>query len=261
MAAPAPSPSTERRALSATAEAISRAADELARYRAAAGRDAVTAVRRLEAVGTSLSSAVPGVRGLHLAAVYPNFFQQEEKPSSLKAGYWTIITLNGEQGWFGGNARLGGPGRAKDPVTAAGAETLAARQAFVNVMAGILPGWLQESERFTFTYRGIVDAGPDKGVLLGIDGPNSYAARLLLDGTTHLPRHLVTERQRGAATAAAALNVTYGDYRSVHGVLLPHLILRENDTGVHVRWTIANYTINGNIPLTAFAKPAARRGR
>jgi hypothetical protein len=254
---------TPQAAASATAHAIARAAAEIDRYRAAAGGDTLNGVRSLDIIGVSQSSAVPGPRSVRIRAVYPNHFQQDEKPGSAnRNSLESLITLNGELGWFGGDTRLGGPGLAKDRATSIGAQTIGARQAFANVLAGVMPTWLLDSQRFTFVYAETITAGADRGaVVLSVEGPDGRAGKLVLDPDTHLPRRFITVRRTDFGAAASAVTMTFSDYRRVHGVLVPHAIVRDTDAGVHVTWSLANYTMNAKIDLTVFVQQRGRRGR
>lgn len=248
---------------SATAQAIARAAAEIDRYRAAAGGNALTGVRSLDIIGVSQSSVVRGPRSIRIRAVYPNHFQQDEKPGSAnRNSFEAIITLNGEIGWFGGDMRLGGAGLAKDPATSVRAQTIGARQAFANVMAGVMPVWLLDSGRFTFVYAETLSAGADRGaVVLSVEGPDGRAGRLVLDPDTHLPRRFVTVRRADLGAAASAVTMTFSDYRRVQGVLVPHAIVRDTDGGIHTTWIVANCTVNAKIDPSVFIPRLGRRGR
>jgi hypothetical protein len=249
---------------SATPGAIAKAAAVLDAYCTAAGGDRVRTIRSLEIIGVSRSSAISGARSVQVQALFPNQYQQDEKPSSLKKnGVRTIITLNGEAGWFGGDAHLGGPGMSPNPAVAGKATTVAARQAFVNIMAGVLPVWLKDSERFTFVAAGTVDSGADKGTIeLVLEGPDGHAGRLRLDATTHLPRRFLTERRADLGAAASAVTVTYLNYRPEHGILLPHTIESATDSGAKTTWTVASYVLNGKINPAIFfpSRGGPRRG-
>jgi hypothetical protein len=241
---------------SATVDALRRAADALEAYRAAAGGDAVRAVRSLDVVGVSQSSALPGKRSLHIVAVFPTTFQQDEKPpSSETKGVQTIITLTGETGWYGGTGRLAGPLRPVEKPGGSTAETRGARQAFANVFAGMLPTWLFDGQRFTFTDEGTVDAGKDAGgEILSVDGPDGHAGQLILDRVTHMPRRFTSDRSAAAGAAASGMTVLFSDYRPVNGVQLPFRITRESDNGVHVTWTLVHYGINAKVDRKLFIR-------
>ena len=108
----------------------------------------------------------------------------------------------------------------------------------------------------TFTDGGVIDAGADRGaVMLQIEGPDGHAGRLLLDATTHLPHRLTIDRSVAAGTSTVGLIITYSDYRDVSGVLLPHKILRETDTGITTTWSMAHYVVNGKISPQVFLPP------
>jgi hypothetical protein len=243
----------------ATSASIARARAVLDR-RAAGGGPALTAVRSLEITGTSQMTGLKVPRTLTVRALFPSFFRQEEAPAGNNAKtFHTVIGMQDTIGWIAG-ATLAGDGSSTAPGVAARAHTIAGRQAMAGFLAGISAPWLLDSERYTFTDGGVINAGADRGsqVLL-IDGPDGRVGRLLIDPDTHLPRRLIEPPQAGSAGTSAVADIvfTYSDYQPQDGLQLPRTIVRDNGPNRTI-FSLEKYTINPKLKPQQFSRMKQR---
>ncbi len=121
------------------------------------------------------------------------------------------------------------------------------------------PLWLQEAG-LTLTTVGTVPDGEDRGaVAVNISKDGADLGRLVFDPATHLPRRLVVSFLRGIRPEGGEYRIAFSDYRDAgQGVLLPHLISREQD-GMTVQWVISSYQLNPGFPAGMFEPPARNR--
>ena len=248
---------TEPRPVTPTAAAIASGRAIIERVRAAGGGPALTALRSVEATGTSRMTAVRAVRQLRIMALFPQFYRQEEAPQRGTIGRPLHVTMGfqGEWGWMTG-ARLGGDGRSPNRAVAERAYTRAVRQAMAGFLAGVNAPWLVDTGKYTVTDAGTVEAGADRGALaVLIDGPDGRVGRILIDPGTHLPRRFIEPPQPGGGGAAAVADIvfTYSDYTPQAGLQLPHTIVRENGRNRTV-WSITQYTLNPRLPPRLFSQ-------
>lgn len=265
--APAPAPATGATATSAptsstpTADAIARGREIVERIRAAAGGPKLTALRSIEATGTSTMSVIRGARTLTIRALYPGFYRQEEIPKT-GGGLGVAIGIEAEgRGWMLG-ARLGGAGRGND-AAAQDAYNRAGSQAMAAFLAGVSAPWLMDSGQFTPVASGVVENGDDRNLLIvNIEGPTGRAGRLLVDPGTNLPRRFIEPAQPGPGGEAGRndLNYTYSDFRGVDGIQLPHTIVRVVGK-IQTTWSIGKYTINPKLTPSVFMRRIAARSK
>jgi len=112
-AAPGASQTSAASPATATSDGVRRGKELIEAIRAAAGGAKLTAIRGIEADGTSMMSVVDGVRTLSVRAMFPEFYRQEEIPTK-PGGLGVAIGLGlGRMGWMLG-ARFGG-GNITDP--------------------------------------------------------------------------------------------------------------------------------------------------
>jgi hypothetical protein len=123
-----------------------------------------------------------------------------------------------------------------------------------------------------FTAAGQAESPDGKADVIDVKGPNSFAAKLFLDTTTHrplmlmyrgiAPRVVITtqrsdapppaDRQgagRGETIAPPSgdlvdINMFFDDYKNVDGVLLPHHVTRSVDGKPSEEWTLKSITVN-----------------
>jgi hypothetical protein len=126
-----------------------------------------------------------------------------------------------------------------------------------------------------FIAAGQAESPDGKADVIDVAGPNSFAAKLFLDTSTHrplmlmyrglAPRVIVTTQQRGdtpssergAATAPPAADLVditmfLDDYKRVEGLLLPHHITRSVDGQPSEEWTCKSIAINPAFKADAF---------
>lgn len=223
--------------------------------RKAGGGPVLTALRSIDATGTSTMTSLKTPRQLQITALFPQYFKIDEGPlpGVRVPVLHTTMGLEPRGGWLKG-AALGGDGKSKDRDTAQRAYTRAARQTMAGILAGINAPWLMDTERFTISDGGTIAAGDDRGALqLFIDGPDGRVGRLLVDPGTHLPRRLIEPPQpSGGGTAATAdIVFTYSDFQMQDGVQLPRTIVRQNGE-TRTTWSIKKYVLNPKIPARKF---------
>ena len=244
-----------------TSDGVTRGKEIIERIRAAAGGPKLTAIRSIEATGTSTLSVLAGARTLNIRAMYPEFYRQEEIPTG-RGGFGVAIGLGPERtGWMLG-ARIGGRGL-NQPQALQDAYSRSASQAMAGFLAGVNAPWLVDSGQFTPVASGTVDSGDDRSLLIvNIEGPLGRAGRLLIDPGTNLPRRFIEPPQEGPGGEAARneFNFTYSDFRDVDGVLLPHTIVRRIGN-VMTTWAIAHYTLNPKLRAVEFTRRIAANVR
>lgn len=229
-------------------------AADLTAYVKAAGGDALLRVRGFRATGVAIDPADRGNRRLVIEAAHPARYRQRESPMGREGlDIRTLIGFDGTVGWWAGNTMLGGDGQSPDPAVRQRAVTAAARQNFINTLAGVLPVWLPDAG-ITLTAIGAVTDGPDRGAMalaIAVDG--SPAGRLILDPDTHLPRRIVVPFLRSVRPEGGEYTVSFSDYRDAGGgVLLPHQITRGSGS-TDVQWAISAYALNPAFPAGTFA--------
>jgi hypothetical protein len=248
----APAPSTP------TSDAIAKGKEIIERVRAAAGGAKLTAIRSLQADGTSDMSAV-GRRALSIRAMFPSSYRQEEIPSA-PGGLGVAIGLQGNGiGWMLGG-RLGG---SSDRNVLQENYNRAASQAMAGFLAGVNAPWLVDSGQFTPVAAGKVDTGDDRDLsIVAIEGPLGRAGRLLIDPGTNLPRRFIQPPQPlpGGAAGHNELSFTYSDFRAEDGVQLPHTIVRRVGNSL-TTWLISKYTLNPKITAKEFSRQVAARSK
>ncbi len=228
-------------------------------YRQAAGAPAVAALKTFRFTGIVINPADSANRRIEVDASAPALFRQAEspmdpagRPQVLRVGY------DGAEGWWSGNTMLGGDGLSPDPDTRRRAIRTAARQNYVNVVAGAMPLWLIDAG-LTLTVVGEIQDGEDRGALaIEITAGTDRLGRLIIDPATHLPRRLVVPYHRHIRPNGGEYTLSYQDYRPVDGLLLPHGITRRDpEQGrADIVWTVRAWQVNPPLPDETFRPPA-----
>jgi hypothetical protein len=237
----------------------------LAAYRQAAGGAALDAITSLRATGISIDPALGGNRRLVIEVAKPTRYRHRESPLEGTAGprVRTLVGYDGTLGWRSGNTILAGDGLSPDLDVRQAAITAAARQNYLNTLAGMLPLWLLDNG-ITLTPIGPMQDGEDRGALVfTLHDADTLIGRLLLDADTHLPRRLVVAYQRHIRPDGGEYAITFHDYKPVSGgALLPHRVTREQAAATttspptSVQWVIRTYEINPALAEEIFAPPA-----
>jgi hypothetical protein len=236
-------------------------------YRQAAGGAALDAITSLRATGVSIDPALGGNRRLVIEIATPTRYRQRESPLEGTAGprVRTLVGYDGSLGWRAGNTILAGDGLSPDLEVRQAAITAAARQNYLNTIAGMLPLWLPESG-ITLTPIGPVQDGEDRGALaLTLHAGDTPMGRLLLDAETHLPRRLIVPYHRHIRPEGGDYAISFHDYKALAGgVVLPHRVTREQagttaaSPTTSVQWVIRSYEINPVLDAQTFTPPARR---
>ena len=261
-ASPAPAPTPLAAAPSPsetpTSDAIARGKEIMERVRAAAGGAKLTALRSIEATGTSDASAI-GLRTLTVRAMFPAFYRQEEIPTKPGGLGIAIGAQDSNTGWLLGG-RLGG---SNDMKVLQAAYNRAASQAMAGFLAGVDAPWLVDSGQFTPIAAGKVDTGDDRDFyIVNLEGPLGRAGRLLIDPGTNLPRRFIEPPQPlpGGAAGRNDLNFTYSDFRDEGGLQLPHTIVRRVGNS-QTTWLIEKYTLNPRLLAKEFSRQVAAKAK
>jgi hypothetical protein len=244
------------------ATAVTAGTDVWAAYRRAAGGDALTRIRTIRATGFAVDPTEKGNRRLVIEAGAPARYRQRETPTSARgSNIRTLVGFDGTTGWWAGNTILGGEAMSEDAALRQRAITAAGQQAYINVMSGLMPLWLQDAG-LTFTTIGTIPDGEDRGdtaVTIAADG--TAVGRLVLDADTHLPRRIVVPYLRSIRPEGGEYTMSFDEYRDVgDGVLLPHRISRTKSavSKLLINWVIRSYQINPELPATTFDPPKRR---
>lgn len=237
--------------------------DALQAYRVAAGGPALDAITSLRATGISIDTALGGNRNLVIEMARPTRYRQRESPlDQTGAPVRTMVGYDGTLGWRAGNTVLGGDGLSPDREVRQAAVTAAARQNYLNTLAGMLPLWLPDSG-ITLTPIGLVQDGEDRGALaFTLHDGDTPMGRLLLDADTHLPRRLIVPYHRHIRPEGGEYSISFHDYKVVEGgALLPHRMERTQPGATadsptsSVQWVIRSYEINLTLDAAIFAPP------
>ncbi len=213
--------------------------------------------RGLRATGLLVSPGERSNRRLVIQAERPNRFRLFEGPISPEnRGILSVVVYDGTTGWRLGNTVLGGDGLSEDPETRERANTAAARQNYINTLAGLLPVWLSGEGGVTFTALGAIADGPDRGApALALTADGAPAGRLIFDPDTHLPRRLIVPYQVHIRPEGGEYTMTYSDYREVEGVRLPFRVAREGPSDQTTRWNFSAYVLNPTFEAGTFSRP------
>src|SRR5690349_11362049 len=250
---------------SARAQDAAKGASLLAEARKAiGGEDKLAAIKRLQVSGTFLRSTGPDqiVDGdFDVFIELPDKYRKNEITGFAGANVERSEVLNGTDVWDessggltgrgggGGGIRGGGFDRGRNQQSAAGAQTDAqadervreqlrrTRQAELARLALV---WLMTTDG-PVAWIGTAQAPEGTADVLELRPANSVPTRLFLEPTTHLPLMITWSgqpsrggdiRRRGAAAPAApaqgqaTLVLHMGEYKTVNGIKLPHLITR-----------------------------------
>jgi hypothetical protein len=259
-AARAPASGAAAATATVTSDAVQRGKEIIEKIRAAAGGPKLTAVRSIEATGTSTMSTIRSPRTLSIRAMFPELYRQEEIPSARGGLGFAIGVAPDRVGWILGARFTAGskPGNAQamqDMYNRAGS------QAMAGFLAGVNAPWLVDTGKFTPVASGTVEAGDDRSLfIVNLEGPLGRAGRLLIDPGTSLPRRFIEPPQPGPGGEAGRneLNFTYSDFRALDGVQLPHTIVRRVGN-VITTWLIEKYTINPKLKPADFTKRVAAK--
>ena len=171
----------------------------------------------------------------------------------------------GRDGGGGGDGRQGGAGRF-DP---AQREELQRRSRQAD-LARLMLAWLLTDGQAVWV--GTAESPDGTADVVEIAPPNAPAMRLFLDASSHMPLmitwqgvapQIVLRRGGGRGPGGppdargpseAMLRMTLGDYKTVNGVRLPHLMTRGVNGETIEEWTIDNYKINPSFGAGVFTK-------
>jgi hypothetical protein len=112
------------------------------------------------------------------------------------------------------------------------------------------------------TWVGTAEAPDGKADVLEITPAEGAATRLFLDTSTHLPLMITWQGfaaqagRRGGRGGAepATQRMTLGDYKTVGGIKLPHLMTRGINDMTTEEWTVSNYRINPSFKADTFTR-------
>lgn len=161
-------------------------------------------------------------------------------------------------------ARPGGP----PPPTpqqleaAARVQLVNAKQEFARLMLGLFTA-SYPSHPLTFAYVGQAEAPQGRADVLDVKGPGNFAARLFVDGKTHLPVMLSWQAQpapargRGPGAPAGGLppvenRLYFAEYRSFEGLQLPTRVRRAVAGDTTEETTFDRFRINARVDPRRF---------
>jgi hypothetical protein len=183
----------------------------------------------------------------------------------------------GDRGGGGGGARFGGPAGGGRPIDPAQLEE-AQRRARQTELSRFMLAWLL-TVNGEASWIATAESPDGKADVLEIKPANGPVTRLFLDQGTHMPlmitwqgaapQLIVRGRPRGDGAGRgdaaprgggppqreqATLQMTLGNYKTVNGVKLPHLITRGVNDMTIEEWTIDSYRINPSFKADVFTK-------
>lgn len=260
---------------------------------AAGGEDRLRAVKALDVRGefrrVAGQTTIDGE--LQVRIELPDKLRRDED-LSLPGGGPAIVrseVLNGSSAWEentgrggifirgGGRRGGGGGGGGADagPQTVDPAQIAEAQQrAWHAELARFALVWLLAADG-PVAWVGTAEAPDGRADVLEIAPRTAPVTRLFLDQASHLPLmitwqgpapQLVIAGRRGARRGdagpppaarggqQATLRMTLGEYKTVNGIRLPHLITRGADDATTEEWTIDSYRINPTFRGDVFTK-------
>jgi len=277
----------------ARAAGDTKAAELLAQARAAISGDTkISKVQALECSGTLQRAMGDRQIGgdVTLAIQLPDKFLRTDSISPMGDGALIITEqgVNGEQVLRNSKTLNTGPGMMirMPPAPAHGSDAelqmIRNSRAELARLAVALLLTSPASMPLEFGYSGEAEAPEGKADVLDVKGPNSFAAKLFLDKSSHRPLMLayrgiaprmVVQTQRGAGPGPAPapraeaghdapppptaeqvdINMFLDDYKPVDGVLLPHHITRSIGGEPNEEWTFKAIKVNPTFKADTFA--------
>ena len=261
--------------------------------RAVGGEEKLRAIKTLDVRGDFKRSAgqttIEGELQVRLEA--PDKLRRDEDLSLPGGGPAVVRTeaLNGSTVWedisggggafvgrFGRGDRGGGGGALRDGGGAGGGRAAldpaqleqAQRRARQTELSRFMLAWLLNIDG-NATWIATAESPEGKADVLEITPANGPVTRLFLDQGTHMPlmvtwqgaapQLIVAGRGRGgrgggAPREQATLQMTLGNYKTVNGVKLPHLITRGVNDMTIEEWTIDSYRLNPSFKADVFTK-------
>jgi hypothetical protein len=203
------------------------------------------------------------------------------RTTGLSAGeYWEDTTSRGGGGGFMrfmGQGGQGGPGGPGGQVTEEDRERFRqmAQRRLEGEMRRLMLGFLLRTDA-PVTYAGTAQAEDGTAEVLEILPPQGRPMRLFLDQRTHLPLMLTYEasvprmmtRQAGGPPPdpeeirrrmqeppqQATFEMRFAEYKSVNGVMLPHLVTQSTQGRPTEEWTISRIRVNPSFKPDTFTK-------
>jgi len=261
--------------------------------RAVGGEEKLRAIKTLDVRGDFKRSAgqttIEGELQVRLEA--PDKLRRDEDLSLPGGGPAVVRTeaLNGSTVWedisggggafvgrFGRGDRGGGGGALRDGGGAGGGRAAldpaqleqAQRRARQTELSRFMLAWLLNIDG-NATWIATAESPEGKADVLEITPANGPVTRLFLDQGTHMPLMVTWQgaapqlivggrgrggRGGGAPREQATLQMTLGNYKTVNGVKLPHLITRGVNDMTIEEWTIDSYRLNPSFKADVFTK-------
>jgi len=261
--------------------------------RAVGGEEKLRAIKTLDVRGDFKRSVgqttIEGALQIRLET--PDKLRRDEDLSLPGGGPAVVRTeaLNGSAVWedisggggafvgrFGRGDRGGGGGALRDGGGAGGGRAAldpaqleqAQRRARQTELSRFMLAWLLNIDG-NATWIATAESPEGKADVLEITPANGPVTRLFLDQGTHMPLMLTWQgaapqlivagrgrggRGGGAPREQATLQMTLGNYKTVNGVKLPHLITRGVNDMTIEEWTIDSYRLNPSFKADVFTK-------
>lgn len=253
---PAPSPAEQR------------AAQILAATRAAMGGDKVAGITSILVTGRTQR-----VRGDNLVPIefeiaieLPDKYVRKDEVPAEESDSVTGFVGSNPLGSATAPPARGRGGRPGGPPQTPEARLVAAKQDFARLALGIFAASV-DSFPMTFAFAAQAQAPQGTADILDVRGPGDFAARLFIDGQTHLPIMLTWQgpptAPRGArgdavpqgAQAGTDNRLYYADYRDVDGVKLPFRLRRAAGSETTEETTFDRFRLNTKIDPRKFIGP------
>ncbi len=151
--------------------------------------------------------------------------------------------------------------------------------------ARVMLGWLAStlaSFPVEYSYAGVAESPDGKADVLDVKGANNFAVQLFLDQKTHKPlmltykgrkarvmmqtmggsprneeeikKQIADAEAKAVAEPLVEYQVTFGDYRDVNGISLPHRLTKSVENEVNEEWEITKFKINPQLKPEKFEK-------
>jgi hypothetical protein len=208
------------------------------------GADKLRAVRSFSMTGTFRRAFPDQDRSgvYEISFMSPDKFKKVETAETTKDVRITVTqTLNKDEGWSDTDIKtgklelnIGKPGSGAQP-----SSPNARKQMRADIARHLLAWFIAEPTLYSMGFH-YDKQDPASGLVLNLNGPDNFSARVVLDSNTHLPL-MMNYRGRPPVIAVnesemkempayeTEIQVHFSDYRAENGIVLPHHIKVESD--------------------------------
>lgn len=271
-------------------DAAAKAQQLMAQARAAIGGDKLKSLTSLSATGNLRRrlGQMDTSGEIQIDLLLPDKMLRTETMTMMGGVELTRLeAINGDTVWT--DQKTGGGGGNMVMIRRPGADTPQGQEMQQNAAraesARIMLGWLLTTLSSTpveYSYAGQAESPDGKADVIEVKGANNFAAQIFLDQKTHKPlmlsykgrkarvvmqtmqgpprgedemkKHMAEAEAKAAAEPLVEYQMTFGDYRDVNGISLPHRLMKSVDNEPNEEWEITKFKINPPLKPEKFQK-------